>query len=144
MAFRKRITLAFAMLALTALLAGCNDDSVAPAGQNEAPVLAPTNVRAEIVNGRDIRVTWDPSTQLNVRGYNVYRFDFENSAVAKLTPSVIGTAAYTDGSAAFSHEYQYRVTSVSSKNAESNYAAVAITNRTPVPNRKGQTPETSN
>ncbi|MDH4037883.1 MAG: fibronectin type III domain-containing protein [Candidatus Krumholzibacteria bacterium] len=140
MAFRKRITLAFALLALTALLAGCADETVAPVVQNEAPVLAPTNVRAEIVNGGDIRVSWDPSTQLNVRGYNVYRLDTENSNIARLNPSVVSQSSFTDGSAAFSHEYEYRVTSVSVKNAESNYAAVVITNRTPVPNRKGQTP----
>lgn len=143
MAFRKRTALAFAMLSLTAMLVGCNsEDAVAPSGQNEAPVLAPTNVQAEIVNGRDIRITWNPSTQLNVRGYNVYRFDYENSAVARLNPSVVSASSWTDGSAAFSREYEYRVTSVSDKNTESNYAAVVITNRTPVPNRKGQTPET--
>jgi hypothetical protein len=140
MAFRKRITLAFALLVLTAMLAGCADETVAPSGQNEAPVLAPTNVRAEIVNGGNILISWDPSTQLNVRGYNVYRLDTENSYIARLNPSVIAQSSYTDGGAAFSHEYEYRVTSVSGKNAESNYAAVTITNRTPVPNRKGQTP----
>ena len=141
MAFRKHIALAFALLALTAMLAGCTDETVSPTEQNEAPVLAPTNVQASIVNGRDIRISWDPSTQLNVRGYNVYRLDRENSSIARLNPSVIGTSNYTDGTAAFSREYEYRVTSVSTKNAESNYSAVVITNRTPVPNRKGQTPE---
>jgi len=140
MAFRKCITLAFALLALTAMLAGCADETVAPVVQNEAPVLAPTNVRAEIVNGKDIRITWDPSTQLNVRGFNVYRLDNENSSIARLNPSTVTQSSYTDGNAAYSHEYEYRVTSVSAKNAESNYAAVVITNRTPVPNRKGQTP----
>ena len=144
MAFRKHITLAFALLALTAMLAGCADETVAPVEQNEAPVLAPTNVQAEIVNGGDIRVSWTPSSQLNVRGYNVYRLDRENSAIARLNPDVIGEASYTDGGAAFSHEYEYRVTSVSTKNAESNYAAVVITNRTPVPNRRGQDPDEQN
>lgn len=143
-AFRKHTTLAFALLVLTAMLAGCADETVSPVGQNEAPVLAPTNVQAEIVNGGDIRVSWTPSSQLNVRGYNVYRFDYESSAIARLNPSVIDVSSWTDGSAAFSREYEYRVTSVSTKNAESNYAAVVITNRTPVPNRKGQDPDSRN
>lgn len=141
MAFRKHIALAFALLALTAMLAGCADDSVAPVEQSEAPIVAPTNVRADIVNGRDILVSWDPNTQLNVRGYNVYRFDFDNSSIARLNPSVIGETSWTDGAAAFSHAYEYRVTSVSTKDEESGYRAVSITNRTPVPNRKGQDPE---
>lgn len=143
-AFRKHVTLAFALLVLTAMLAGCVDETVAPAEQNEAPVLAPTNVRAEIVNGGNIRVSWDPSTLPNVRGYNIYRLDRENSAIARLNSSVISASSYTDGGAAFSHEYEYRVTSVGAKSAESNYAAVVITNRTPVPDRKGQTPESQN
>jgi fibronectin type 3 domain-containing protein len=137
MAFRKHIALAFAMLALTAMLVGCADETVAPVEQNEAPVLAPTNVQAHIVNGGDIRVSWNPSTQLNVRGYNVYRVDMENSSIARLNASVIGASAYTDGTAAFAHEYEYRVTTVGSKNTESSFSAVVITNRTPVPNRKG-------
>jgi fibronectin type 3 domain-containing protein len=140
MAFRKRITLAFALLALTAMLAGCNNETVAPVDQNEAPVLAPTNVQAEIVNGGDIRITWDPSTQINVRGYNVYRLDVENSAIGKLNPSVLSQSSYTDTGAAFSHQYEYRVTSVSVKNTESNFTAVVITNRQPLPDRRGQTP----
>lgn len=141
MAFRKCTALAFAMLALTAMLAGCTDETVAPIEQNEAPVLAPTNVQAEIVNGGDIRISWNPSTQVNVRGYNVYRLDHASSAIARLNPSVLGESSYTDGAAAFGREYEYRVTSVSAKNAESNYAAVVITNRTPVPNKRGQSPE---
>ncbi|HEX5131872.1 MAG TPA: fibronectin type III domain-containing protein [Candidatus Krumholzibacteria bacterium] len=141
-AFRKHVMLAFATLALTAMLAGCADDTTAPIQQDEAPVLAPTNVQAEIVNGGDIRISWNPSTQINVRGYNVYRLDRNESAILRLTQSATTALSYTDGGAAYSHEYEYRVTSVSSKDTESNYASVVITNRTAVPNRKGQDPET--
>jgi len=136
MALRKHVTLAFALLALTAMLVGCANDTVAPVGQNEAPVLAPTNVRAEIVNGGDIFISWDPSTQVTVRGYNVYRNDPANSVIARLTPSVISETSFTDGTAEFSHAYEYRVTAVSSKNTESSYTAVVITNRDPLPERR--------
>jgi hypothetical protein len=142
MAFRKHTLLAFALLALTAMLTGCADETLAPVEQNEAPVLAPTNVRAEIVNGGDILISWNPSTQLTVRGYNVYRLDRANSEIGRLNSSLVGTTSFTDNGAAFSREYEYRVTSVGSQNRESRYAAVVITNRTPTPNRKGQTPET--
>ena len=142
MAFRKYITLAFALLALTVVLTGCSDDTVAPAGQNEAPVLAPTNVRAEIVNGGDILISWDPSTQLNVRGYNVYRLDRESSSIARVNNFEVDGSSYTDVTAALAHEYEYRVTSISTRDTESGYSAVVITNRTPVPNRRGQSPET--
>jgi fibronectin type 3 domain-containing protein len=139
-AFRRHTMLAFALLALTAMLAGCADDAVTPAEQNEAPVLAPTNVQAEIVNGGDIRISWSPSTQVSVVGYNVYRLDFATGAIGRLNPSVIGESSYTDYTAAFSREYEYRVTSVSSTHTESSFASVVITNRTPRPERRGQNP----
>ncbi len=138
-AFRKPVTLAFALLALTAMLTGCSDETTAPVTHNEAPVLAPTNVQAEIVNG-GIRITWNPSTQPNVRGYNVYRLDRIDSSIERLTPSVTTETSYVDNGAAWSQEYEYRVTSVSTRDEESNFSAVAITNITPVPDRRSQCP----
>ncbi len=142
MAFRKHVVLASALLVLVALFVGCAEDTTSPAQQNEAPLYAPTNVQAVVIDGRDIQVSWNPSSQINVRGYNVYRLDVANSAIERLNSSVISGASFVDRAAAWSHEYEYRVTSVGTKNQESQYASTIITNRTPVPDRQGRNPDT--
>jgi hypothetical protein len=141
-AFRKPVMFALALIALTAMYAGCADETTAPLVNNdEAPLLAPSNVRAVYVDG-DVRISWNASAQLNVRGYNVYRLDRENSNIARLTPSDISTTSFTDGFADYASEYEYRVTSVSTKNAESNYAAVVICTPPAPSDRKGRQPGT--
>jgi fibronectin type 3 domain-containing protein len=126
MAFRKHSLLAFALLALSAIALGCAEDTTAPNTQNEAPVLAPTNVQATALGGGDIRITWNPSSQPDVAGYNVYRLDTEAGALGRLNDKRIETTNYTDGGAERGHRYEYRVTAVTSKGSESRFAAVLI------------------
>ena len=142
MAFRKQFVLAFALLALSAIALGCAEDTTAPNTQDEAPVLAPTNVQAIVVNGGDIQVSWDPSSQPNINGYNVYRREIGADAPSRINRSRVHATSYTDGNAEWSHEYEYRVTAVNSKGTESRYTAVLIENRTPAGDRKGGTPDT--
>ena len=139
MAFRKPLTLALALPVLAAIFIGCADDTTAPQTQNTAPLLAPTNVQAAVVNGGDIQITWNLSSQPDVAGYNVYRLDMVNSQIGRLNVSRIAAANYTDMNAQLSREYQYRVTAVNAKGTESNYSAVTITNRSPVSDH-GQKP----
>ena len=140
MAFRKHTVLAFALLAFSVIALGCAEDATAPKVQNEAPVLAPTNVQAVVINGGDIQVSWNPSSQVNVIGYNVYRLDVANSQVGRLNTSRIETTSFTDVTALNSHEYEYRVTSVGPKGAESGFAAVVIQNRNSIGDGKGGDP----
>jgi len=141
MAFRKLVMLGVATLALAAVSVGCAEDStMAPDPQDEAPVLAPGNVRASVINGGDIQVSWDLSSQPNVAGYNVYRHDLVNSAIVRLNPTRVSGASYTDATALLAREYEYRVTSVSARGNESSFAAVVIENRTPPGDAKGANP----
>jgi hypothetical protein len=142
MAFRKQSLLAFALLALSAIALGCAEETTAPNTQNEAPVLAPVNVQATVVNRDDIQISWDPSSQPNVAGYNLYRLDTANSAIGRLNQSRIEATHYTDETAVSGHEYEYRVTAVTVKGGESRYASVVIRNRVPLGDRKGDVPGT--
>ncbi len=140
MSLRTRLMPAFA-LAVSLFALGCAEDAAAPDSQDEAPVLAPTNLQAIVINGGDIQVSWNASSQPNVRGYNVYRVDNEDSSIERLNASTLEVTSIVDGGARFGREYDYRVTSVSTRNVESGFAAVTIRNReAPPAERDGDTP----
>jgi fibronectin type 3 domain-containing protein len=132
------------MFALCASLfvSGCAEDSATPvAPEDEAPVMAPTNVQAVVLSGGDIQISWNASGQPNVRGYNVYRVDNTASSIERLNVSPLEVTSVVDGGAQFGREYDYRVTSVSNRNAESGYATVTIRNREAPVDRDDQDPE---
>ena len=138
MALRKYLVLACVLPALLLFVFGCAEDAAAPnANQDEAPVLAPTNVQAVVINGGDIQISWDASSQPNVRGYNVYRVDHLDDSIARLNESPLEVTSIVDGAARFGREYDYRVTSVSTRNAESRFATVTIQNREAPPSDRG-------
>lgn len=132
MAFRKHVMISFVLLAITGLLLGCSDDgtTTAPNVQAEAPILAPYNVNATILTNGDVSITWDANAQAHLRGYNVYRLDYENSRIGKLNPDVLSVNNYIDRTAVPGNSYQYHVTCVSVKNNESSPAIVNFTYET--------------
>jgi len=127
MAFHKHALIAIVLLAISGILFGCGDSTVAPKTTTDAPLVAPTNVTAQAMPNGDVVIRWDASTQLNLKGYNVYRFDLEHYQIGKLNPSPLSLNSYTDQSAQRNVNYEYRVTSVSVKNVESGYSAVSVT-----------------
>ncbi len=141
MALRKSLVLACVFPAMLVFSFGCEDHGTAPnPNENEAPVLAPTNVQAVVIAGGDIQISWDASSQPNVRGYNVYRVDNENDVVAQLNDAVLEVTSIVDGGARFGHEYDYRVTAVSTRNTESAFSSVTIRNREAPTDRKNDNP----
>jgi fibronectin type 3 domain-containing protein len=138
MALRKYLVLACVLPALLLLAVGCAQDAAAPnTGEDEAPVLAPTNLQAIVINGGDIQISWDASSQPNVRGYNVYRVDNVDDSIERLNASPLEVTSIVDGGARFGRRYDYRVTSVSTKNTESRFATVTIQNREAPPSDRG-------
>jgi len=130
MANRTSSIAASALLAASLFVFGCAEDAAAPVQpEDEAPPVAPTNVQAIVINGGDIQISWNASSQPNVRGYNVYRVDNEESSIERLNLSPLEVTSVVDGGARFGREYDYRVTSVNSKNTESAFATVTIRNR---------------
>ena len=138
MALRKLLVLALALSMMCVLAVGCAEDAAAPVQEDEAPVLAPTNVRAIVIGGGNIQISWDPSSQPHVRGYNVYRLDRVDEVIERLNSSVLEVTSIVDGGARIGREYEYRVTSVSTRSKESGFAAVTIRNQ--VPDRKDGRP----
>jgi fibronectin type 3 domain-containing protein len=126
MAFRKHVVLALALLAVTATVYGCSDDTTAPNTQDETPVLPPTNVRAAVVNGGDVQVSWDSSSQPDVTGYNIYRREVGHGGPQRVNGSRIQATHYIDQGVVVDKAYEYRVTAVNSKGKESRFTAVII------------------
>jgi fibronectin type 3 domain-containing protein len=115
------------LLCGSALLLGCSDDNPAtPTTGDEAPPAAVTGLTAQILPGGDIEVSWDASTQPNLRGYNVYRHILSEQAIGKLTTSPITDNLYTDSDISTGPVYEYFVTAVSVKGLESAYAATDV------------------
>lgn len=125
MAFRKQITLALAM-ALVTICFGCADELNAPT-EDEAPVLPPTNVTAVALSDGSVQVTWDPSSQPTISGYNLYRRELDYGNSKRLNPTRILTTEYLDDTTVAPKEYEYRVTAVNTKGKESRHTTVIIT-----------------
>jgi hypothetical protein len=141
MAHRTHLTLAFALLVMSVFAFGCAEDATAPGPQqDEAPVLAPTNVQAAVVYGGDIQISWNASSQPNVVGYNVYRVDLSEDSVARLNDAPLAATSIVDRNARFGREYDYRVTAVSDRNTESGFATVTIRNREAPPSGRDRKP----
>jgi fibronectin type 3 domain-containing protein len=143
MAYRKHLTLAFALLAVSVFAFGCAEDATVPGQQqDEAPVLAPTNVQATAADGGSIVISWSASSQANVVGYNVYRVDLTDHSVDPLNSSPLLATSIIDRSARFGREYEYRVTAVNDRNTESRFATVTIRNReAPPQDRRDRRPD---
>lgn len=126
MAFSKYVLISVVLLAVSGILFGCGDSTVAPQVTTEAPIVAPSNVTAQALPNGDVVISWDASTQPTLKGYNVYRLDKSNYQIGRLNSSPLSHNSYTDQTAERYGQYEYRVTAVSVKNTESNYSAVAI------------------
>lgn len=127
MAFRKHVLISVVLLAISGILFGCGDSTVAPTTTTDAPIVAPSNVTAEALPNGDILIRWDASTQPNLKGYNVYRLNTRESAIEKMNHAVLAQNRYLDDGAHWGVEYEYRVTAVSNKDVESGFTAVLIT-----------------
>lgn len=71
-----------------------------------------------------VDLSWDPSTSLNVVGYDVYRGTTSGGPYSRIA-NVPG-AAYTDTSVAAGKTYYYVVTAVNSQNTQSKYSNQAV------------------
>lgn len=137
---RKQLLVSLVLAAMAGLLYGCGDNTTAPEitiPNDEAPILAPVNISAQITSN-GIELSWDANPQTHLRGYNVYRADHSAGTIARLNNTELTVNRYTDHSATPDTEYQYRVTAVSIKGAESRPAMVTVVKETP---RGGKDPK---
>jgi len=128
---RKQLLVSLVLAAMAGLLYGCGDNTTAPEinldNNDEAPIFAPANVYARATSD-GIELSWDANPQTHLRGYNVYRAENAAGMILRLTGDEVSVNHYTDRSAADGAEYEYRVTSVSLKGAESRPSTVTILN----------------
>jgi len=125
MAFRKRASLALALTAVVLCL-GCTDELNAPATTNEQPVSPPTNVSASALNDGDVRLTWSPSSDPMVAGYNLYRREVGQNTATKLNQTRLLDTQYRDETTVAGKSYEYRVTAVNTRGSESLWTSVTI------------------
>jgi len=122
---RKYFMVSVVLVAMSALLVGCNDSTTAPVIlEDEAPIAAPANIVAQ-VTAAGVLITWDASSHPGLRGYNVYRYDRSTGSVAQLNAGVVASNQYVDDSAQWRSHYQYRVTSLS-RSSESTFTSVEV------------------
>ncbi|MDH3196647.1 MAG: fibronectin type III domain-containing protein [Candidatus Krumholzibacteria bacterium] len=126
MTLRKHLLAGVVLLALSGVFLGCSDSTTTPVGADEAPMVAPSQVVATIKSGGSVEITWAPSTQLNLRGYNVYRIDRRTGDGGRLNDWIITANRYLDDSTERGRRYEYRVTAVSATNTESAFSAVIV------------------
>ena len=131
MTLRKQLLAGVVLLALSGLLLGCSDSTTTPVSPDEAPMVAPSDVIATIKSGGSVEITWAPSTQLNVAGYNVYRIDRRTGDGGRLNPAIVTVNCYLDESTQRGRRYEYRVTAVSAANVESPFSAVIVATPNP-------------
>jgi fibronectin type 3 domain-containing protein len=119
------------LLSISGLLLGCSDDStVTPETIFEAPPAAPSGLSVQLNADGNVELTWDASTQPNIRGYNVYRHIASQSVIATLNDAPLAEARYIDDQVDIGHLYEYMVTSVTTRGTESAYSTIQI-NTTP-------------
>jgi hypothetical protein len=129
MTFRMHVMIGILLLCFAGLITGCSDDGtvvdpVVPA--DEAPPAAVSGLVVTLHSNGDVALTWDASTQPNLRGYNVYRHIVTNNAIGTLNRSPLTDNRYLDTGTLRGYRYEYMVTAVSAKGLESAYATVSV------------------
>lgn len=126
MTIRKHVIISIVLLCVSGLILGCSEDSaISPAPQNEAPLIAPSNLRA-MLSADGVSLSWDASSQPNVVGYNVYRHTPSLNQIGRLNDDPITTSWYVDTTTELHVRYEYRVTTVNLKGTESAYVSAMI------------------
>ena len=129
MTFRMHVMIGILLLCFAGLMMGCSDDAavvdpVVPT--DEAPPAAVSGLEVTLHSNGDVALTWDASTQPNLRGYNVYRHIVTDNAIGTLNRSPLANNRYIDTGALRGHRYEYMVTAVSAKGLESAFATISV------------------
>ncbi len=92
--------------------------------EDTTPPIAPTGVAASL-NGQQNQATifWAPSSDLDLKGYRVYRAEISNGTFSRVSQTLIakGQERYVDVSVTPGKKYYYRVTSIDQAGNESGY-----------------------
>jgi hypothetical protein len=125
---RRHRVAALAVTLATFALTGCSSDNPVSSLNNldAAPPSAPVNLRTE-ARGGSILLDWDTSTDADVVGYDVYRYDPDparESAYVKVNAATITESEYLIADASEQGTW-YRVKSVDLSSNRSNSSGAA-------------------
>ncbi len=134
---RTFVATSLALLGAITLVSGCGSDTTVSTVVTEAPILPPQNVIVKQGPSGAVFLSWDANTQSILQGYNVYRRDTSAGEILTLTAKPIRENRFVDTQVDWHREYEYRVTTVSTRGGESGFVAFVIELREPiVSNRK--------
>ena len=123
---RTLIATSLVLLGVIALVSGCGNDTVVSTTTTEAPILPPQNVVVTQAPSGAVFLSWDANTQSILQGYNVYRRDTAAGEILTLTAKPTRDNRFVDTQVDWQKEYEYRVTTVSTRGGESGFVASII------------------
>ena len=128
MTFRMHVMIGILLLCFVGLMMGCGENSAVapPLPTDEAPPAAVSGLTVTLHSNGDVALRWDASSQLNLRGYNVYRHIVTDNAIGALNDSPLSDNRFIDTSTQRGQHYEYMVTAVGAKGLESAFATVSI------------------
>jgi hypothetical protein len=127
----KRFAVALVLVCAAMTAFGCGSSSTSPEPVNEAPLQPPLHFAARQYGQGDILLAWEPNTQANIVGVNLYRANSGSTNFTKLNDAPITLKIFLDGSAQYGVGYTYRVRSVNQAGNESVYRSANIFNKFP-------------
>jgi fibronectin type 3 domain-containing protein len=66
-----------------------------------------------------IDLSWQPNTETDLAGYNVYRREGASNPFVRITATPVAGPGFSDATAILGHTYTYRVTAIDSTGNES-------------------------
>jgi len=127
----KRFAALLVLICAAVMASGCGSSTTSPEPENEASLLPPLNIIARQYGGGDIMVAWEPNTQANIVGVNLYRANSGSANFTKLNVAPITSRTFVDDATQYGFGYTYRIRSVNQAGNESVYRAVNIFNYYP-------------
>jgi hypothetical protein len=125
---RKYLAISIILLTAACLFSACATENITPLLPQEAPLLPPQNFVTSRTEGGDILLAWEPSTQINLLGYNIYRSNYREDSFSRINPAPVLEAGYRDETASANTRYEYRVACVGMDQRESGYGIATIYN----------------
>ncbi len=99
-------------------VAGGESEHSTPVQVNAGAPMPPAGLRVSIAND-NISLAWDPHSDPNVAGFNIYRSGADILDLVKINPSLVTANNYVDATAVVNESYLYSISAVNQSGYES-------------------------
>jgi hypothetical protein len=127
----KSFAASMVLICAAVMVIGCGSSSTSPEPENEASLQPPLNFMARQYGEGDIMLAWQPSTQANIVGVNLYRAVNGSTNFTKLNATPLTDRIFLDDASQYGVNYTYRVRSVNQAGNQSVHRSVNIFNKLP-------------